>query len=102
MFYLIVNYRCWNVVKEEENWPSNKVVIHLCSAHIIKSITNRLARLTTDKDVKELCTYVFARMIDSTSRTELTKLFTNLCILLLKENFGDEQKVWFLLRIIIY
>lgn len=93
-FFLII-CRCWKVLNRDETWPRNKVFIHLCSSHIIKSITNRLAGLTSSKKLKKFCTFIFARMINSTSKNEVAKLFSKLCTLLLKEKFGDDQEVLF-------
>ena len=56
----------------------------------LKLLKSRLAGLTTNKKLKSLCTFEFAKMIDSISKKEVTKIFRKLCTLLLEESFGDD------------
>ena len=41
-----------NISSEPKKMDKKKVLIHLCSAHVMKSFTKRLAKLTTDKKKK--------------------------------------------------
>ena len=61
-FSVFYKIRCYDCIKsnetvDKENTSSKpkkmdkKVLIHLCSAHVMKSFTNRFAKLTTDKKV---------------------------------------------------
>lgn len=87
-------------VSKKERWPNSKVIIHLCSAHIMKSITKKLSKITTDDGLKNFCSYVFATLMNSTDMREVGLTFSHLCDLLLHEKFGKHQEVLFNFNII--
>ena len=59
----------------------------------MKTIINKLATLTTSKNVKDFYGFVFARMVNCSNLEELTELFRQLCTLSLSECMGEEQTV---------
>ena len=82
-----------NISSEPKKMDKKKVLIHLCSAHVMKSFTKRLAKLTTDKKKKNFFAFVFARIINCTTLMEVTNIFSHLCDLALHKNYGEKQKV---------
>ena len=89
------NIRCYGIAKGKEKQPKEKVLIHICAAHVMKTITNKLATLTTNKDVKKFYAFVFARMVNSVTLKELTEVFKALCKLSLSPCSGKEEDVSF-------
>ena len=85
--------RCFQIVTGSKNKNTNKVIIHLCSSHVMKTIMNKISSLTNKEKIKKFYGFVFARMLNSTSLKELVEIFEQLCKLSLSNFIGSEQIV---------
>ncbi len=64
-------------------------VLHICSAHIIKAVSQSIGRKTSVKGLKEFATFAFARLQNSTPLTTALKIFHSLCIVLTGKHNTD-------------
>ena len=76
--------RAFAICSKLKTWKDIKMftVLHLCSAHIIKAVSQAIGRKTTDKGLKEFATFAFARLQNSTSMNAALKIFRSLCTIL--------------------
>ena len=54
-------------------------VLHLCSAHIVKAVSQGFGKRMQDKGLKEYVTYCFAILLNSTSMDEALRVFQHVC-----------------------
>ena len=85
--------RCFQIVTGSKKKTENKVIIHICSSHVMKTIINKISSLTRNKSIKDFYGFVFARMVNSTTLKELVEIFEQLCKLSLSNFIGSEQIV---------
>ncbi len=83
----IVSYldRAFDICSKLKTWKDIRTftVLHLCSAHVLKAVTQSIERKTADKGLKDFATFVFARLQNSTSMSTALKIFRTLCTVLL-------------------
>ena len=79
----IVSYldRAFAVCSKLKTWKEIKMftVLHICSAHVIKAVTQSIGRKTADKGLKDFATFAFARLQNTTSIQTALKIFRSLC-----------------------
>ena len=68
-------------------------VLHLCSAHIVKAVSQGFGKRTQDKGLKEYATYCFALLLNSTSMGEALPVFQHMCVLFASMEDGDLVKL---------
>lgn len=61
---------------------SKKTVLHLSAVHALKAVSGIISKHVTDKGQREFLTSVFARLQNTTTLDEVTKVFRALCIIL--------------------
>lgn len=64
-------------------------VLHICSAHVLKAVTQSISRKTVDKGLKDFATFGFARLQNTTSMTAALKIFRSLCTVLIGKYNND-------------
>lgn len=69
---------------------SNFTVLHLCSSHIIKAVTQSFSKQTGDNAVKEYATYCFGLLLNSTTLQEALNLFQDMSMLFMSMNNSNE------------
>ncbi|KAK0134959.1 hypothetical protein N1851_029228 [Merluccius polli] len=57
--------------------------MHLCAAHVLKAVSQLVAKKTNDRGLKEFVVFAFARLQNSTSLVTALKLFRSLCTVLM-------------------
>ena len=76
---------------------SHFTVIHLCSSHIIKSISNNLSKITSSKKIKEKFLFCFARIQNSNDLSSAKEFFYHIVIIFLSQyqdqNFKNSLEV---------
>ncbi len=81
----IVSYldRSFDICSKLKTWKDIRTftVLHLCSAHVLKAVTQSIGRKTADKVLKDFATFAFARLQNSTSMSTALKIFRALCYL---------------------
>lgn len=58
-------------------------VLHICSAHVLKAVTQSIGRKTSDKGLKDFATFGFARLQNTTPMTTALNIFRSLCAVLM-------------------
>jgi len=83
----IVSYldRAFATCLKQKTWKEIQMysVLHICSAHVLKAVTQSIGRKTADKGLKECATFGFARLQNTTSMTTALKIFRSLCAVLM-------------------
>ncbi|MEL6804171.1 MAG: hypothetical protein AAFO91_10355, partial [Bacteroidota bacterium] len=74
--------RCYSLLVNELPTPKTMTIIHVCSAHAMKAVTNSISGMVCDRSVKELFGFVFARMIDCVTLKQVEEIFHHLATLL--------------------
>lgn len=96
--------RCFAISQGRLKWKAirNLTVLHLCSAHVLKAVTQVIGRHVTDKGHREFVIFVFARLQNSRFLTEGVDIFRSLCIILLAKtnNAAVEESVQALEKVI--
>ena len=69
---------------------SHFTVIHLCSSHIIKAISNNLSKVTNSKKIKEKFLFCFARLQNCSDLSSAKDFFYHLVIIFLSQ-YQDEN-----------
>ncbi|XDV39447.1 hypothetical protein PO909_008694 [Leuciscus waleckii] len=64
----------------------NFTVLHLCSSHIIKAVTQGFAKKTGEYAVKEYATYCFGLLLNSTTLQEALNHFQDMAMLFMSAN----------------
>ncbi|XP_078024990.1 uncharacterized protein LOC144463675 [Epinephelus lanceolatus] len=89
----IVSYidRAFSICSKLKTWKDIRMftVLHICSAHVIKAVTQSISRKTADKGLKDFATFGFARLQNSTSMTAALKIFRSLCTVLIGKYNND-------------
>ena len=83
-------------LKDESNFY-HFTVIHLCASHIIKAISNNLAKITKSKKIKEKFLFCFARLQNCNDLSIAKEFFYHIVIVFLSqykdENFKKSLKL---------
>lgn len=61
-------------------------VLHLCSLHIIKAVTQGFSKKTGKYAVKEYATYCFGRLLNRTTLQETLNLFQDMAMFFMSAN----------------
>ncbi|KAF3843863.1 hypothetical protein F7725_002712 [Dissostichus mawsoni] len=80
--------RTFAIINRQKRWDEIKptTTLHLCSAHIIKAVSNAVSRNTDDPGLREFVTFVFARIQNTVSLQSGQDIFKHLCTVLLAEH----------------
>ncbi|KAF3843861.1 hypothetical protein F7725_002710 [Dissostichus mawsoni] len=80
--------RTFAIINRQKRWDEIKptTTLHLCSAHIIKAVSNAVSRKTDDPGLREFVTFVFARIQNTVSLQSGQDIFKHLCTVLLAEH----------------
>ena len=80
--------RTYTIINRQKRWDEIKptTILHLCSAHIIKAVSNTVSRKTDDPGLREFVTFVFARIQNTVSLQSGQEIFKHLCTVLLAEH----------------
>lgn len=65
-------------------------VLHLCSAHVIKAVSQAISKKTTDKGLRDFATFSFAILQNSTTLSVARNVFKHMCIVLSSRRFTNE------------
>ncbi len=64
-------------------------VIHLCSSHIIKAVTQGFSKRSSEYALKEYATYCFGLLLNSTTLQEALDIFQDMAMLFMSANNSD-------------
>ncbi|XP_030590058.1 uncharacterized protein LOC115783395 [Archocentrus centrarchus] len=73
--------RAFNIVHGRTTGMTNFTVLHLCSAHIVKAVTQAFGRKTSDRGIQEYATFCFAYLLNCQSMQLAIEVFYNMCVL---------------------
>lgn len=59
--------RTFSIINRQKRWDEIKSTTILCSAHIIKAVSNTVSHRTDDPGLREFVTFVFARIQNTVS-----------------------------------
>ena len=62
---------------------------HICAAHMIKDVSNRLTRITSDKSKRQFILYCFALLQTEHNLQSAKKIFSHICILFNTSNTSE-------------
>ena len=82
--FSILNYLqyCWEFIAKNENLDAI-TVLHLCSAHIMHSISYNLnKKFKLEKALKRIILHVFGRMVNCRQMNEINQIFGLVCYIL--------------------
>ncbi|XP_060780100.1 uncharacterized protein LOC132888110 isoform X2 [Neoarius graeffei] len=65
------------------------IVLHLCSAHILKAVSQSFGRQTSDKGLKEYATYCFAFLLNCTTMQEALEVFYHMAVCFCAEQLTE-------------
>lgn len=71
--------RAFQIVSGQSKDIPNFTVLHLCSAHILKAVSQAFGRTTSDRGIKEYATYSFAYLLNCTNMPEALEVFYHVC-----------------------
>ena len=81
--------RAFEIVSGQLKVIPKFTVLHLCSAHILKAVSQAFGRTTSDRGIKEYATYSFAYLLNCTSLPEALEVFYHMCVLFDAEQHTD-------------
>ena len=90
--------KCWEIVNCKTSAKLNlPTVLHLCSAHIMHSISYKLDKnYKIAKRLKRLVLHACGTMVKSTNIDEINIVFDSMCILMTTESMLPLQKIMLL------
>ncbi|XP_027888726.1 uncharacterized protein LOC114154119 isoform X2 [Xiphophorus couchianus] len=74
-------HRAFEIVHEHKVVMKNFTVLHLCSAHIMKAVTQAFGKKTRDRGLKEYASYCFASLLNCNNLQLAMEVFYNMCVL---------------------
>ena len=78
--------RCWETIHTSNSTNSIKVIIHICSAHIMNRFGYKLSsKFRMDKQRKQKIMFIMARMTSCTTMDEMNQLFGALSMVCLSK-----------------
>ena len=82
--YLI---RAFEIVSGQTEQIPKFTVLHLCSAHIMKAVSQAFGRKTGDRGIQEYATFSFAYLLNCTSMQVAHEVFYHMCVLFDAEEY---------------
>ena len=82
--YLI---RAFGIVSGQSEQIPKFTVLHLCSAHIMKAVSQAFGRKTGDRGIQEYATFSFAYLLNYTSMQVAHEVFYHMCVLFDAEEY---------------
>ncbi|XP_021353616.1 uncharacterized protein LOC110450426 [Mizuhopecten yessoensis] len=73
--------RAWEIATEPKK-DTKFTKIHLCSAHLIKRVRDRLSHTTSDKGLADFCAFAFALLQNSFELGQAKSIYVSLCTVL--------------------
>ncbi|XP_028988701.1 uncharacterized protein LOC114845072 isoform X2 [Betta splendens] len=61
-------------------------VVHICSAHIMKTVAQAFGKKTADKGIKEYASFTFACLLNCTAMDEALDIFYHMCVVFKAED----------------
>lgn len=85
-------------MSEQNNQIPNFTVLHLCSAHILKAVSQAFGgKKNAEKSIKEYATFCFAHLINCTNIHSSLLAFYHMCMLFKAKEYANvvkESKVY--------
>ena len=77
----LINFinNCFVAMTSNEKFLDNKTLLHICAAHLLKFVFNKLKQFDALNETKQLAKFAFARLVVCESLDEARSIFASMC-----------------------